>query len=165
MLNEPSGRKRTKCKIDGCTVRGRYNYGVEYFYYGFCKDHYSLYQEGIIDINGNVLRPKYTGVRDITDKSPSRKKYIRWRKTDHVKNNLRCKVSRCEKDGELDRGRRRFPKGFCSHHYREWYLKGFMDIDGKVIRGVRNLDGDDDKVTDMQIVRMAVKKLKNKKYH
>jgi len=156
---EHTSRRRIKCKIEGCKIRGRYNYGIECFYYGFCKKHYSQYQEGMIDINGNKIRPSYRGCSNITNKYPLRKKYVRWRKTDHVKNNLKCKVGRCERKGELDRGKMRFPKGFCSYHYRGWYLKGFMSIKGIVIKGVSGVDRGK---SDKQLIKLVVSRMKNK---
>ena len=133
-VGEGSTRKRrVGCKISGCTQRGRYNYGIEYFYHGFCKDHYSLYQEGIIDLSGNSIRLKLQGCRNISEHAPMRQKYVRWKKEDHVKNHLRCKISNCYRDGELNHGKRHFPRNFCSFHYRECYLKGIIDIDGNII--------------------------------
>jgi len=122
------------CKIDGCKIRGRYNYGKEYFYHGFCKKHYSLYQEGIIDFQGNKIRPKLVGIRDTEIRELyNREKGKRWNKEDHVKNQLRCKICGCERSGEISHGKMRYFKGMCSYHYRDWYLKGFMDENGDLI--------------------------------
>jgi hypothetical protein len=122
------------CKIDGCNIRGRYNYGIEYFYHGFCKNHYSQYQEGIIDFHGNVIRPKLYNLKDIKEyKKYNREKGKRWNKEDHVKNQLRCKICGCERSGEVSHGKIRYFKGMCSYHYRDWYLKGFMDENGDLI--------------------------------
>jgi len=121
------------CKIPKCKIRGRYNYGREYFYHGFCKKHYSQYQEGIIDFRGKKIRKSMRGIKNIEELFPKRKNGKRWNKVDHVKHGLRCKICGCERHGEISHGKERFFKDFCSYHYREWYLKGFMDESGNPI--------------------------------
>jgi hypothetical protein len=128
------GSKKS-CKINNCHIRGRYNYGKEYFYHGFCKKHYSLYQEGIIDFHGKKIRTKLQGNYKIKNQSPFKESGKRWNKEDHIRNHLRCKIVGCEKSGEISKGKMRYFKGMCSYHYREWYLKGFMDENADIILG------------------------------
>lgn len=129
-------RKKNKCcKISGCKIRGRYNYGREYFYHGFCKKHYSQYQEGIIDFHGNPIRPSLQGIKDVEKYTDFRKRGKRWNKTDHIEHNLRCKICGCERPGEISHGKMRYFKGMCAYHYRQWYLKGFIDSEGNIITG------------------------------
>jgi hypothetical protein len=130
------GSKKS-CKIEGCKIRGRYNYGKEYFYHGFCKKHYSQYQEGIIDFHGNSIRPSLQGIKNLDKYNSLRKIGRRWNKQDHIDNNLRCKICGCERDGEISHGKMRYFKGMCSYHYRKWYLKGFMDESGSLIIGIK----------------------------
>lgn len=135
-------REKGKCKIKGCKQRGRYNYGKEYFYHGFCKDHYSLYQEGIIDFKGNQIRPKRNGCKDWGEYKDLREPGKRWNKKDHVDHNFRCKIVGCERHGEKSHGKEYYFKGFCSYHYREWFLKGFIDEEGNIVsslnKGINN---------------------------
>lgn len=152
-------RKKGKCKIRRCKQRGRFNYGKEYFYHGFCKDHYSLYQEGIIDFHGKPIREKKQGSKTIEKTFPLRKKGKRWNKADHICNNLRCKVVGCERDGEKSHGKNYYYHGFCSYHYREWYLKGFMDVDGNLILKVKEQTiVKDDKITAKMIKKFKMAK-------
>ena len=149
------------CKIKGCKIRGRYNYGREYFYHGFCKKHYSQYQSGIIDFHGKKIRKSMRGIKNIEEIFPYRKKGVPWNKKDHVKNGLRCKICGCERSGEISHGKMRYFKGMCSYHYREWYLKGFMDEEGNfIIKKTDNKINKKSILSNFTISRDMVKKIK-----
>ena len=76
----------SKCKIDGCEVSKIHGYGM-------CDKHYRRYKNGLMDVDGNLFKPKV-------------------RARIFAKN---CQIDGCNNDSIV--------KGYCLEHYRNYMLK------------------------------------------
>lgn len=135
-------RRERKCKVADCGSRHKAR--------GFCERHYAQYRNGIIDEDGQELRPlRYDSSGDCMvegcDGQPvgrgfCMRHYVqfrrgcldedgkRLRRVRTYNSNRTCKMKTCR--------RKHYGRGFCNKHY-ERYKVGIIDTDGNQIRSFK----------------------------